>query len=87
MILRVSACLPDQGTLIFHGMPLSKKKISQGRLYPKALKLARGLTLEELYQKTGLPLSWLRKFRQGEIKSPSVQRVEALLVALGHQVG
>ena len=57
--------------------------MSQGRLCPEALRLAKSVSLEDLYRKTELPLSWLRKFRQGEIKSPSVQRVEALLLAFG----
>lgn len=53
-----------------------------GKLCQKALELSKGMTLEELFKKTDLPLSWLRKFRQGEIKSPSVQRIERLIVAI-----
>lgn len=67
-------------------MPDSKQKISQGRLYPAALVIARRETLETLMRKTKLPQSWLRKFRQGEIKCPSVQRVEVILTSFGKRL-
>jgi hypothetical protein len=53
-----------------------------GRLLPLALSLAKAETLETLHDKTGLPLSWLSKFRRAEIKNPSVNRVEKIIVAL-----
>lgn len=55
-----------------------------GVLFSKALKLAKGETLEVLYTETRLPFSWLRKFRAGEIKNPSVNRIETLLKAFGN---
>jgi transcriptional regulator with XRE-family HTH domain len=70
-------------------MPNRKKKISvmdafpPGALFSNALRIAKKNTLESLYDKTGLPLSWLRKFRAGEIKNPSVNRIETLLKAFG----
>jgi hypothetical protein len=68
-------------------MPSRKKKIRKqelpgGKLYPLALELAKARSLEELYLATRLPISWLRKFRAGEIKAPSVQRVELLISAI-----
>lgn len=78
--------MPDTGTLIFRGMTGRKKKISQGRLYPVALKLAKAMPLDLLIRKTGLPESWLRKFRQEEIKAPSVQRIEIVLTACGKRL-
>lgn len=59
-----------------------KKNIPPGNLLPRALELAKGASLEELYEKTRLPISWLRKFRGGQIESPSVQRVERVIVAM-----
>jgi hypothetical protein len=90
--LEISACLPDTGTLIFHGMPARKRKMKKirsspdsppGDLYSRAFAAANSETLEVLYNRTRLPLSWLRKFRTGEIKNPSVNRIETLLKAFG----
>lgn len=53
------------------------------KLYDLAIKIARESALEDLYEKTKLPISWLRKFRQGAIKSPSVHRVERIISAYG----
>lgn len=35
-------------------------------------------TLDCIHKETGLPFYWLRKFAYGEIKDPSVNRVEKL---------
>jgi hypothetical protein len=67
-------------------MPKDKQKDADppGKLYSDALTLAKGETLEVLYTATGLPISWLRKFRAGGIPNPSVHRVEKLLKSFGH---
>lgn len=79
------ACVPDSGTLIFRRTMKRKQKSNQpGKLFSDALTLAKGETLEVLYTRTGLPLSWLRKFRAGEISNPSVNRVETLLKSFGY---
>ena len=61
-----------------------KKNKQQSRLYADALLLAKGETLEVLFTKTELPISWLRKFRAGQIPNPSVQRIETLLTSFGY---
>lgn len=53
-----------------------KNSQEPGKLYTATRELARGVSLDELKRLTGLPDSWLRKFRQGEIAEPSVNRVE-----------
>lgn len=58
-----------------------KKEISPQTLYEKALKQAKSSSLEELFTKTQLPISWLRKFRQSSIPAPSVHRIETILRA------
>lgn len=64
-----------------------KDTLPPGQLYPLAIKLAKATSLENLYEKTGLPISWLRKFRAGKIESPGVQRVELVIVKLtGNQI-
>ena len=66
-------------------MPTDKKKlkeISYSRIYTKAYQLARENTLETLYEKTKLPISWLRKFRSGAIKNPSVNTIEKLITLM-----
>lgn len=87
MILNLGLALPDYVPLIFHATPTRKQKMKKeippGNLYPQALAIAKAATIEELYEKTKLPFSWLRKFRQGGIKTPSVQRVELILVSFG----
>lgn len=78
------SCAPDWGTLIFRATMKYKPKISAPpglSLYQNALDISRRETLETLARKTGLPFSWLRKFRAGQIKSPGVQRVEKILTA------
>ena len=35
-------------------------------------------TIPEIYKETGINYYWLRKFRSGEIKDPSVNRVQKL---------
>ena len=79
------ACVPNADTLIFHAMQKRKKKnkhsLCAGQLFTDALALAKKTTLEELFRKTDLPLSWLLKFRGGEIPNPSVNRIEKILIA------
>jgi hypothetical protein len=58
------------------------KTDTPGRLLPLALKLAKAETLDTLRDKTGIPSSWLSKFRLGKIKNPSVNRIEKIIVAL-----
>ena len=66
-------------------MQKRKKKIqkpsSPGKFYTEALQLAKLTRIEDLMRKTNLPLSWLRKFRAGEIINPSVNRVEKILAS------
>ncbi len=57
-----------------------------GKLLPLALQLVRNNTLDDVCRATGLPNSWVRKFRQQEIKSPCVQRVELLITKMGHTI-
>lgn len=79
-----SACVPNSGTLIFHGTPNGKEKMKvsqnntkkRGSLHSSALRLAKTVTLEELHALTSLPLAWLRKFKAEEIANPSVNRVQ-----------
>lgn len=42
------------------------------------LTIADKRTLPQLYADTGIPFYWLRKFIQGEIQNPSVNRVQFL---------
>lgn len=53
-----------------------------GRLHARALELAKCHSLDECIRYTGLPSSWLAKFRRGSIKSPSVNRIETIIEAL-----
>ena len=62
--------------------PRKSKDFKGGRLFELALGLAKDISLEELYEKTRLPISWLRKFLAGAIKGPSVHRVEKIIVKL-----
>ncbi len=36
------------------------------------------ISLPELFKQTGVPFYWLRKFKQREVKHPSVNRVQRL---------
>ena len=65
-----------------HKPKKEKKQICCNSLYRQALKVARDHSLEELYDATGLPISYLRKFRSGYIESPSVHRVETILMRM-----
>lgn len=89
MIFNLGLALPDYVPLIFHATPTRKQKVKKeippGKLYAQALEISKAATIEELYEKTKLPFSWLRKFRQGNIKSPSVQRVELIIVSFTGQ--
>ena len=59
-----------------------KKDIPPGKLLSHAQTIAKDNSLEALYEKTKLPISWLRKFKAGTIAAPSVQRVEKIIVAM-----
>ena len=61
------------------------KDIPPGKLYEKALELSKAVTLDDFVRITGLPLEWCSKFRQGAIPSPSVQRVECVIVKMTDQ--
>ena len=52
----------------------------KGSLHRKTLDLLKqsGIPLLEIYKETNLPYYWLKKFRSGEIKEPSVNRVQRL---------
>jgi len=52
----------------------------KGSLHRKTLDLLKqsGIPLPEIYKETNLPYYWLKKFRSGEIKEPSVNRVQRL---------
>jgi hypothetical protein len=52
-----------------------------GTLFREARAIAQAETLEALHAATALRISWLRKFRAGEIKNPSVNRIEKILKA------
>jgi hypothetical protein len=66
-------------------MTKRKKKFQEniatpdGELFARALSVARSEKLETLVILTRLPLAWLRKFRAGSIRNPSVNRIETLL--------
>ena len=68
------------------GEPTARKnfmnKIPPGKLYNLALEESRKVTLEKFHELTRLPLNWCEKFRQGRIPTPSVQRVECVIVKL-----
>jgi len=53
---------------------------TKGSLHRKTLDLLKqsGIPLPEIYKETNLPYYWLKKFRSGEIKEPSVNRVQRL---------
>ena len=66
-------------------MSADKKKLKDicfNKLYKQALTVCKDNTLEKLYDETRLPISWLRKFRAGQIINPSVNRIEKLLVKM-----
>lgn len=42
------------------------------------LLLADGRSALDIHKQSGIPFHWLRKFRTGECKQPSVNTVEAL---------
>lgn len=44
----------------------------------RALIKDRKLSLPEIYKETGIPFYWLKKFVSGEIRNPSVNRVQYL---------
>ena len=52
----------------------------KGSLHSKTLDLLKlsGVPLPEIYKRTGLPYYWLKKFSSGEIRDPSVNRVQRL---------
>lgn len=62
-------------------MPRSNGKHEEsGTLLRRTYELldAAEITLPELYAQTGVPFYWLRKFRNREVKYPSVNRVQRL---------
>jgi len=85
LFFHLGLALPDYVPLIFQRKPTRKQKVKKeippGNLYAQALEISKAHSLEELYEKTKLPFSWLRKFRQGSIPTPSVQRVELIIVS------
>lgn len=52
----------------------------KGSLYSRTLDLLKqsGVPLPEIYKETHLPYYWLKKFSSGEIRDPSVNRVQRL---------
>ena len=54
-------------------MPDTSKNLMQ-----ETLALVKGQDLLTIYNATGLSFYWLRKFQAGEIKDPSVNRVQRL---------
>jgi hypothetical protein len=52
----------------------------KGSLHRKTLELLKQsrIPLPEIYKETHLPYYWLKKFSSGEIKDPSVNRVQRL---------
>lgn len=52
----------------------------KGSLYSRTLDLLKqsGIPLPEIYKETHLPYYWLKKFSSGEIRDPSVNRVQRL---------
>jgi len=52
----------------------------KGSLHSRTLDLLKqsGVPLPEIYKETHLPYYWLKKFSSGEIKDPSVNRVQRL---------
>lgn len=53
---------------------------NKGSLHDRTLLLLKesGATLPEIYKETHLPYYWLKKFSSGEIRDPSVNRVQRL---------
>lgn len=51
---------------------------SPGTLMTKTLELLKQRDLLEVYDETGIPFYWLRKFRYGEYQNPGVNRVQRL---------
>ena len=49
-----------------------------GSLMAKTQTLLKGKDLLAIYNATGLSFYWLRKFASGEIRNPSVNRVQYL---------
>ena len=52
----------------------------KGSLHSRTLDLLKqsGVPLPEIYKETHLPYYWLKKFSSGEIRDPSVNRVQRL---------
>ena len=62
---------------------MKKSKETPETLMRQAKSLVMSETLDELRARTGIPSSWLRKFRRGEIKNPGVNRIEKILTSFG----
>lgn len=50
------------------------------------LRVTHHLTQDELAKHSGLPLTFIRRIERGELKSPSLERLEALAVGLDVQM-
>lgn len=59
----------------------------KGSLHTKTLDLLKesGIPLQEIYRDTHLPYYWLKKFSSGEIRDPSVNRVQRLYEYLANK--
>lgn len=59
----------------------------KGSLHRRTLDLLKqsGVPLHEIYKETHLPYYWLKKFRSGEIRNPSVNRVQPLYEFLANK--
>jgi hypothetical protein len=51
-----------------------------GSLHRRTLELVNtcGLNVPELFRQTGIPFYWIRKFMQGDVTNPPVDRVQKL---------
>ena len=51
-----------------------------GSLYQKTLVLlkSRGIPLLEIHKQSGISFYWLKRFSEGRLRDPSVNRVQAL---------
>lgn len=61
---------------------MSTSEVDRGSLMAETLRLLKNrpkdLTLPDIEKATQIPFYWLRKFTSGEIKDPSVNRVQRL---------
>lgn len=59
---------------------MSTNHLPAGSLYTRTLSLLGtcSLTLIDIHKASGLPFYWLKKFSAGEIRDPSVNKVQKL---------